>query len=196
MSLVFCLFHLGASAQFSFGIKAGFNQNGVYTRHDPDFGGYKSMGGFHAGFYSQFFLTKKLSLNPELQYITKGPAYYQNFGLNYLEIPVLINYRVWKSLSIDIGPSIGAPIFESKYHKGAPWVDMDFSEYALDAGFIAGLKYQLTNKVSLVARYNQSVLPFESYIYDLVGIEPDISFKTGNAYLRNLQLSVMYKLKR
>lgn len=153
------------------------------------------MAGFHAGLYSQFPLTDKLSLNPELQYITKGPAYFQYFGLNYLEIPVLINYRVWKSLSIEAGPSIGAPIFESKYSKGAPWVDMDFSEYALDVGFVAGLKYQLTNKVSLVARYNHSALPFGSYIYDLVGIEPDISYKIGNAYLRNIQFSVMCKLR-
>lgn len=106
-----CLLTVSANAQFSFGIKAGYNRNGVYTRSNPIYPNYRSMDGFHIGLYSQFRLTDKLSLNPELQYIKKGPANFQYSNLNYMEMPVLLNFQAWKSLSIEVGPTIGAPIF-------------------------------------------------------------------------------------
>lgn len=186
--LIGCLLIIPVKAQFSFGIKAGFNQNGVYTRHKTDYDYYQSILGFHVGLYSQFPLTNKWSLNPELQYIKKGPENFQYFNLNYLEIPILFNYTVWKSLSIEAGPTIGAPVFGRQHnHNTRSWIDMDISESSLDAGFVAGFKYQLAKKVSLVARYNQSVLPFDYYGY--------ANFESGKAYLKNVQFSVMYKLK-
>ncbi|MCB0493238.1 MAG: hypothetical protein KDC93_12565, partial [Cyclobacteriaceae bacterium] len=56
--LCFCAFV--AEAQFSFGVKAGVNQNSV--RGDKDPFSYKPSTGFHLGVYGSIPLSNKLSL--------------------------------------------------------------------------------------------------------------------------------------
>jgi hypothetical protein len=178
-----------AEAQFSFGVKAGVNQNSV--RGDKDPFSYKPSTGFHLGVYGSIPLSNKLSLNPELQYIKKQLSD-DYFRLNYLELPVLFNYQVSNHFEFELGPSIGKEIYAKPYLPW--WRSIAFKSYkeALDLGLIGGVKFKASDKISIVARYNYSFLPFVDYNFNN---GPGTQIEQYELYNSSVQLSVMYKIK-
>ncbi len=187
-----CLCCIAAKAQFSFGVKAGVNQNSVRGDKDPSGNiSYKSSTGFHVGVYGSIPLAKKLSVNPELQYIRKQS---QDYGgnLNYLELPILFNYQISNHFAFELGPSIGKEIYAKRYLPW--WKSISFKSYeeALDFGLIGGVKFIASDKLSIAARYNYSFLPFVNYNFNN---GPGTQIEHYELYNSNVQLSVMYKIK-
>ncbi|HEX6846656.1 MAG TPA: porin family protein [Chitinophagaceae bacterium] len=107
-----------ASAQFRIGAKAGANLVKVDGKSFSDEFRYN----YHLGGFAEIFLThdKKLSLQPEVlfnQYSTtldsSFKAIYENVltseqahvKLNYLSIPILLNYRLLGPLYLQAGPA-------------------------------------------------------------------------------------------
>ncbi|MEQ8362076.1 MAG: porin family protein [Cyclobacteriaceae bacterium] len=195
--LCFCC--IVAQAQFSFGIKAGVNQNSVRGDKDPSGNfSFKSSTGFHLGLYGSIPLSKKLSLNPELQYIKKQLAD-DYFRLNYLELPVLFNYQISERFALELGPSIGQEIYIRRNPSGRRVIAVSLYDTDLDFGMIGGVKYKASNRISIVARYNYSFLPFEKFEY-FDGPIPSstnvtIETETYKFYNSSVQLSVMYRIK-
>ncbi len=116
--LSFCIlsiYHLSAQ-KISFGVKAGVNQ--VTLNGELDF---ESLTSFHAGITSEFFITDKFSVQPELVYsnqgasseaFTESPFLFtfdsqSDFKLSYLNIPILSKFYITKNLSIEGGPQFG-----------------------------------------------------------------------------------------
>jgi len=183
-----------AKAQFSFGVKAGVNQNNV--RGDKDPFSYKPSTGFHLGVYGSIPLSKKLSLNPELQYIKKQlPGDY--FRLNYLELPVLFNYQISNWFALELGPSIGQEIYIRRNPSGRRVIAVSLYDTDLDFGMIGGGKFKVSDRISIAARYNYSFLPFEKFEYYDVQVNTNIAIskETYRFYNSSFQLSVMYKIK-
>jgi opacity protein-like surface antigen len=191
-----CLCCIAAKAQFSFGVKAGVNQNSVRGDRDPFT--IKPSTGFHLGAYGSFSLSKKLSLNPELQYIKKQLSD-DYFRLNYLEVPVLFNYQISNRFAFELGPSIGQEIYIRRNPSGRRVIAVSLYDTDLDFGMIGGVKFKVIDKISVAVRYNYSFLPFEKFEYFDGPIPTNtnvaIETETYKFYNSSVQLSVMYRIK-
>ncbi|HMO61616.1 MAG TPA: porin family protein [Ferruginibacter sp.] len=100
-----------------FGIKAGANINKISGQSLKDQFTY----GYNAGVYLQIPFNKKWSIQPEVlftQHSTDTSDRFSelykfsgdkisNMNLNYLAIPVLLNYKVSKLFSLQAGPQFG-----------------------------------------------------------------------------------------
>ena len=107
-----------ASAQFRLGAKAGANLVKVDGKSFNDEFRY----GYHLGGFAEIFLTadKKLSLQPEVLFNQYSTTLDSNFKsiyedvitseqsrvkLNYLTIPILLNYRLLGPIYLQAGPA-------------------------------------------------------------------------------------------
>lgn len=125
--LIACLFFTHAAlAQLNLGIKAGANISKIDGRSFKDEFRY----GYHLGGFAEIGLGGKLGIQPEVlfnQYQTKVDtafrAIYQNafedaksgeVKLNYLSIPLLLNYKLGNVLSLQAGPQFGILINKDK----------------------------------------------------------------------------------
>ncbi|HMU46393.1 MAG TPA: porin family protein [Chitinophagaceae bacterium] len=112
-------------AQFHLGIKGGANITKVDGKSFKDQFRY----GYHLGGFMEIRMGNKFVLQPEIlfnQYATKLDSNYKNvyedvFGgnsnikLNYLSIPILVNYKLIGSfMSLQVGPQFGVLIDQNK----------------------------------------------------------------------------------
>lgn len=120
------LFTQAAMAQFNLGIKGGANITKVDGKAFRDEFRY----GYHLGGFAELGLGGKLSIQPEVlwnQYQTRADSSfsniyqnaleisnYQNVKLNYLSIPLLLNYKLGSLMSLQAGPQYGILLDQSK----------------------------------------------------------------------------------
>ncbi|MGZ3854536.1 MAG: porin family protein [Flavisolibacter sp.] len=124
LALVF--FTQAAMAQFHLGIKGGVNitkVNGEAFRDEFRYG-------YHLGGFAELGLGGRLGIQPEVlwsQYQTRvdssfSDVYqnslkisnYKDVKLNYLTIPVLLNYKLGSFMSLQAGPQFGILLDQSK----------------------------------------------------------------------------------
>ena len=117
LALVF--FTQAAMAQFHLGVKGGVNITKVQGKAFRDEFRY----GYHLGGFAELGLGGKLGIQPEVlwkQYQTRADSSFSNVyqnsvnisnykdvKLNYLSIPVLLNYKLGSLLSLQAGPQFG-----------------------------------------------------------------------------------------
>ncbi|MBK9568864.1 MAG: PorT family protein [Chitinophagaceae bacterium] len=121
------LFSQAMMAQFHLGVKGGANMTKVQGKSFKDEFKY----GYHLGGFAEVRLGNKFVLQPEVlfnQYSTTvdssfkhvyqnvfNPAYQSNVKLNYLSIPLVLNYKLIGSfLSLQAGPQFGVLISKNK----------------------------------------------------------------------------------
>jgi hypothetical protein len=110
-------------AQFHIGAKAGANIIKVDGKSFKDEFRY----GYHAGGFMEIGLGRKFSVNPEVlfnQYSTTVDSNFNhiyqnvfnsgNIKLNYLSIPLILNYKLIGPLSLQAGPQFGVLIDKNK----------------------------------------------------------------------------------
>jgi hypothetical protein len=127
ISLVTVLFISHAMmAQFHIGIKAGTNM----TKVDGKSFKQEFKYGYHVGAFAEIGLGNKFFLEPELLYNQYSTTLDSNFShiyqgvansnaqrnvkLNYLTVPILLNYKLLGPISIQAGPQFGVLIDQSK----------------------------------------------------------------------------------
>ena len=114
--LALLLFTQAAMAQFHLGVKGGANITKVDGKAFRDEFRY----GYHLGGFAEIGLGGRLGIQPEVlwnQYQTRADSSfsnvyqnslkisnYQNVTLNYLTIPVLLNYKLGSLMSLQAGP--------------------------------------------------------------------------------------------
>ena len=192
--LTFVLTAFAAHGQrFSWGIKAGVNVNDIYIVTDQP--SIRDMihptTSFHGGLYGQLSMGRKFSFIPELQFIQKGflirnPVSEVKYRINYIEIPLLISYSVFKYLNIDVGQVNGFKI-SARAKIGDDKRDITDSYYTYDFGLTGGVRVNFNKRISLSSRYVWSLnamskSPLGFYVY-----------KESN---RNLLFSLTYLLKK
>ncbi|MCY7328711.1 MAG: PorT family protein [Saprospiraceae bacterium] len=100
-----------------FGLKLGVNGSSLYD--DAQAGDKKSETGIVGGGFAKIKLTKHFSLRPEVLFATRGGDYnYNNSGetklkLNYLEVPLSLEYNLFAILNIHAGLHVGVLAGES-----------------------------------------------------------------------------------
>jgi hypothetical protein len=113
-------------AQFNLGIKGGANITKVQGKSFRD----EFQYGYHLGGFAEIGLGGKLAIQPEVlfnQYQTRADSSfknvyenavnfsnYKNVKLNYLSVPLLLNYKVGSLLTLQAGPQVGILLDQSK----------------------------------------------------------------------------------
>ena len=111
-----------AMAQFTLGVKAGANIFKVDGKSFKDEFKY----GYHLGGFANFGIGGRFSLQPEVlfnQYQTKTDTSFSNIyqlsnvsnvKLNYLSIPLLLNYKLGSLVSLQAGPMFSILMDQNK----------------------------------------------------------------------------------
>ena len=111
-------------AQFSIGVKGGANITKIDGRSFSDEFKY----GYHLGGFATIGLGGRFGIQPEVLFNqlqtktgTEFETIYQNavsgatdVKLNYLSIPILLNYKVLPVLSLQVGPQFGILLDQNK----------------------------------------------------------------------------------
>ena len=124
--LVSILLAQATMAQFHLGVKGGANITKVDGKSFRDEFRY----GYHLGGFMEIGLGKKLSIQPEVlfnQYQTRADSSfahvyqnavdfsnYRDVKLNYLSIPIMLNYKVGSLLTLQAGPQYGILMDQNK----------------------------------------------------------------------------------
>ncbi|MGB1032293.1 MAG: outer membrane beta-barrel protein, partial [Flavobacteriales bacterium] len=105
----------------------------------------------------------------------------------YIEVPVLLNYET-SLLNIEGGAYFGV-LTSSKLVSNNLNFDITQPEpEKTDIGFMLGISYDITEKISASFRYSQSLVPVRDY--EDVGINPLFD---GGMYHSVLHLTMRYK---
>jgi hypothetical protein len=147
-------------AQIKIGVKGGLN---LSTFSGKDAEDAKSKTGFYAGVIGQFGLGEKFSVQPEVVYSTQGakgkmegdPGYTfeTKDEFNYINIPVLFQYKHSSGLFAQTGPQLGILLSAKEKMEGE---SRDVKEYikSTDFGWAVGIGYLSKFNVGINARYN------------------------------------------
>lgn len=216
-----------SSSPISFGVKAGFNAT-TLSRTNTDrynYGSYyedqnnddRLKPGFNAGLFVNIPVAQKFSIQPELlfsqmgskseeryRYVTGGTSYKRDndytTNLNYLVLPVMVQYNILPQLYVEAGPEFGLLLsgkskgdvtinersgtMNSTYHDSfSNKLPMDlYNKFNFGLGIGAG--YYFTPKFAVTARFTAGLTN--------VMKDNDFNYKVKN---NALQVGVAYKFK-
>ncbi len=157
--IAFVIFAQAAMAQFNLGIKAGANLTKIEGKTFKEEFSY----GYHVGGFAEIGLGGKLSIQPEVlfnQYQTRVDSNFSNvyknalnfsdnkeIKLNYLSIPILANYKLGNSLSLQAGPQFGILLNQEKDLLENGKEAFDNGEFSLLGGAQLNIsKFRLTGR--------------------------------------------------
>jgi hypothetical protein len=156
---------------FSFGPKAGINVSN-YSGGDINS---DAKVGFHLGGLLNFGFGEIFSIQPEILFSTQGAKVEslgskKDFKINYLNIPVMLKFRIANGFYIEAGPQAGFRMSES-----IP--DQTINNFAkmLDLSAGAGLGYQSDAGIGVGLRYMAGL----SKVGDFSGGEISPDFKNS-----------------
>ena len=141
-----------------FGIKGGLNLS-TLTNQDN---GWRT--GFHAGLLSHIHVTPAFSLQPEVVYSSQGAKYELSSGsdlnlkLNYVNIPVLLQYNFDNGFRLQGGPQVGflTGVADKVGDEEINSVSSDDFN-SVDFSIPLGLSYLSQSGFGVDARYNLGV---------------------------------------
>jgi outer membrane scaffolding protein for murein synthesis (MipA/OmpV family) len=151
------------------GFKSGISCGLVFSQVDGDsFSGYEKMGS-QVGIFSKYIIDDNFSSHIGIKYIQKGSkkvnqdnGVYFKLKFDYIEIPVLIDYKVNDKTFIEGGIGIGYLFSAGIDPDGGGSADAfgvydDLKKYELSVIFGGG--YYLSDKWMVNAHYSYSILP-------------------------------------
>ncbi len=163
------------------GIKGGIN---LYNIHNDNAATYDPKIGFNLGLLGHIHVAKHFALQPEIQYSAQGAKYTDVNGdnkinLNYINVPVLLQYMWDNGFRIQAGPQAGI-LVSAKSKNNDNTVDIKNNFKPLDMGVSFGASYiHPSTGVGIDARYNLG----------LSNINENSDLKSTN---RGLQVSLFY----
>ncbi|MEO6069772.1 MAG: porin family protein [Chitinophagaceae bacterium] len=148
----------------------------------------KSRLGYHLGLIAHTHLSTQVALQPELQFSSQGAKQNVNgqeyvYRMNYLNIPIMLQYMFDNGFRLEAGPQIGFLINAKDIAPNGGEVNSTKDYKTVDAGLGLGINYLTYSGIGVGARY----------IFGLSDINDIGVNKTQN---RNLQLSLFYLLDK
>lgn len=129
--------------------------------HGDDLGGYNKLGlAFGVSVHRQF--SDNLLFKPEILYIQKGSStssndsYNYSIKLNYLDIPILLGYRINDLFIIEGGPAFGV-LISSKQGSGNFFSTFE-NVNKLNFETLLGIEYRALENLSIKMRYGVSAI--------------------------------------
>lgn len=169
-----------AQSPAQFGLKGGLNVSTIRSADDDDDNdGIDSKIGVHIGALAHIHLSSQFAVQPEILYSREGAEVEDSrLKLDYINIPVMLQYMFNNGFRIEAGPQLGL-LVSSKYKDDDVEVDADddFKTTNISLGF--GVNYLSYSGLGVGARYN-------------LGLS-DIS-EAGNSNIKanTLQISLFY----
>ena len=154
------IYHSATAQNFKGKIILGINGSQV----DGDkLGGYDKPGMlFGAG--TEYLLNEKVGLQSEILFSQKGskstekdPDYFI-LRINYLEIPLLLNYHTSNGILLQAGISFDY-LISAKLDDGAGFADRKEPLKSFDFCYNIGFGYDVTENINLNIRFTYSILP-------------------------------------
>jgi hypothetical protein len=136
------------------GVKAGVN-----IASFSDFSGRSRISG-HGGLFIHYTINKNWCIQPELLFTGEGQRFYSNavehtYALDYLQLPVMIQYYPAPNVYVEAGPQVSVLInAQDKVDErnGHTNVKEHFTAAQLAIGVGVGL--EITEQIILYGRYN------------------------------------------
>jgi Outer membrane protein beta-barrel domain len=187
VSLAIAAILLGGTAtaqHVNIGIKGGLN---LYNINNDNNTNYDVKAGFHLGLLGHIHLSKEWAFQPELVYSAQGAKFTTagtdaKINLDYINLPLLIQYMFDNGFRIQAGPQVGF-LIKAKSKTGGTSVDIKNNLKTVDFGLGAGIGYvNPASGFGVDARYNLG----------LSNINETGSVKSTN---RGFQLGVFYLFK-
>ena len=154
---------------FNTGLIAGIS--GAQIEGDG-FGGYRKLGFIGGGFVG-VELSEKVGAQFEIYFINKGSfdaahpdkGDYDKFSvhLNYIEIPLIINYKTNKvkfETGLYLAKLVGTPKLEDEF---GPIFINQFPFKSFDFGGLIGASYQINERFSCNLRSKNSIIPVRDF---------------------------------
>lgn len=122
----------------NYGVKAGINlSNNSYELSRGEYvSDNRARIAYHAGVFVQLGITEKIAVQPELLYSAQGNRWTDTensrnavTAINYLNLPVMVQYEVTDRLLLEAGPQVGY-LLSAKYK----WEDT--AEFVLNSDFV------------------------------------------------------------
>ncbi len=162
---------VAVQAQSSFGIKAGMN---IANLRGDDAGDTKSLIGANGGVFANIPVSPNFAVQPEVLYSLEGAKSSSNndfkLNLNYINIPVMFQYRDASGFYAELGPQLGI-LTEAKTKLGNTETDVKSLYKSTNISGAAGLGFNFVPSIGVGIRYSLG----------LTGItESDSDVKTGN----------------
>ena len=163
--MTICLVAFGFHANAQVVIKAGVNFASIgESATEPTYTDYenKSVTGFQGGIAFDAMPTSMFSIQPELLYSMEGEQKVAvssvKYNLNYLDLPILLQYMFDNGLRLEGGPQIGFLVSAETKTKvdgyGSSKVDIKDNFESIDFGLNFGAGYDFTENFSAGVRYN------------------------------------------
>ena len=198
-----------------YGFQAGINLVNIQIKDkyeiygtDEDLISYNPVLSFNVNAYIEFQREGIWHLSLEPGFIRKG-AIENRFGntedyrliLNYIQIPILANFKIHKRTSLSIGPEIGYLINARIKEKGIsnPSEDIshsytDYQRFWLELTGLIGLNYEIFDNTEIGIRYNHGILHNNRsvwYSHPIGGQPTGTIVKENNQYI---QILFRYKI--
>lgn len=138
------------------GLRLGAAWGSLNTNHEEFDAG--TAGGFTGGVFLTYGLTPRLSVQPELMYVSKGTGSGSLFGnagydFDYIELPVLLKYTLAPNTrvipSVFAGPTGGVLVSAEIYHDGLFYNnyrnDVSDGMKSTDFGIVVGAEFEFNN---------------------------------------------------
>ena len=139
----------------SFGAKVGANFASVGGDDSDDLDGKTA---FHVGAVINIGISEKFAIQPELVYSTQG--YTASFDgvdvtgkLDYINLPILVDYTIISGLSIQAGPQIGFNIKDEMVADDVDDVSLDLDAESIDIAGALGAQFKMGSGLFFQARY-------------------------------------------
>lgn len=177
-------------AQMDWGVKGGLNLAKFHVSATvPGFGSVSNstdnITSFHAGVYMRAFLSKMVSIQPELMYSGQGGSSSTGEAkFEYINVPVMFQYNANKRFNIHAGPQIGFVVAATS---GGQSIMNDLNTIDVALGF--GFGFEFGRGVSLGFRYNLGLTNITKI--DLSGAPAGTSVTTTNEVI---QIGLSYRL--
>jgi hypothetical protein len=178
--MAFVLIGTASAQHINLGVKGGLN---VYSLSDG--GAYSSKIGLNLGLLGHIHLTDQFALQPEIVYSGQGTKIDNtnaSLNLNYINIPVLLQYMFDNGFRVQAGPQLGF-LAAAKTKSGNTTVNVKDDFESIDFGLGIGASYvHPATGFGVDVRYN----------HGLTNV-----FTSGNSDAKNrgFQLGVFYLLK-
>ena len=164
-----CLPSLLLAQEFEGGFMGGLNGSQVAGDLSS---GYHKLGAY-LGVFARRQLTLKSGMQLEMYYIQKGARenpteengnFQYLLKIQYIELPLLYQYRVSNRLDISAGIAysyfIGEPYEEANYSRSVS----DTPFYKSSATFILGIEYKISDRLMASFRTNNSITPIRDHV--------------------------------
>jgi len=139
------------SADTHFGLKAGLNISSLDVKDGVDF---DSKAGFHIGGLAHIHLSPHFGVQPEFVYSEQGGKDGSDkWNINYLNIPVLLQYMTGSGFRLQTGPQLGFAV-SSKIKSGDIEQNIKDDVNRVDVSWALGASYLFPEAIGIDARYN------------------------------------------